>query len=143
MPASLHGPILASDVLVLHVKLLLDENLSPAVAVTLCGDGVDAAHIRDRGLTGATDPEVLARAYDEDRILVTANVADFHALAKAADLHAGIVYVEDGDLMRDEQADLMRRVVAALQVEFESGRDMVNRVMRIGRSTDPTFEDVP
>ncbi|MFW5740518.1 MAG: DUF5615 family PIN-like protein [Myxococcota bacterium] len=125
-----------------HVKLLLDENLSPAVAVALCRDGVDAAHVRDRGLTGATDPEVLAKAYGEDRILVTANVADFHALAKAADLHGGIVFVEDGDLMRDEQIELMRRVVAAIDAEHAAGRDMVNRVMRIGRSIDPTFQDV-
>lgn len=126
-----------------HVKLLLDENLSPAVAVALCRDGVDAAHVRDRGLTGATDPEVLAKAYGEDRILVTANVADFHALAKAADLHGGIVFVEDGDLMRDEQIELMCRVVAAIDAEHAAGRDMINRVMRIGRSTGPTFEDVP
>jgi len=128
---------------VLHVKLLLDENLSSAVAVALCREGVDAAHLRDRGLTGATDPEVLARAYDEDRILVTANVADFHALAKAADLHAGIVFVEDGDLMRDEQIELMRQVVAAIDAQHEAGRDMINRVMRVGRSTVFTFEDVP
>ncbi len=127
----------------LHVKLLLDENLSSAVAVALCREGVDAAHLRDRGLTGATDPEVLARAYDEDRILVTANVADFHALAKAADLHAGIVFVEDGDLMRDEQIELMRQVVAAIDAQHEAGRDMINRVMRVGRSTVFTFEDVP
>lgn len=126
-----------------HVKLLLDENLSSAVAVALCREGVDAAHLRDRGLTGATDPEVLARAYDEDRILVTANVADFHALAKAADLHAGIVFVEDGDLMRDEQIELMRQVVAAIDAQHEAGRDMINRVMRVGRSTVFTFEDVP
>lgn len=126
-----------------HVKLLLDENLSPAVAVALRRDGVDAVQVRDRGLTGATDPEVLARAYDEDRILVTANVVDFHALARAADLHAGIVFVEDGDLMRDEQGEVPRRVVAIIEAEQAEGRDMVNRVMRIGRSTVPTFEDVP
>jgi len=127
---------------VLHVKLLLDENLSPAVAVALCREGVDAAHVRDRGLTGATDPEVLTRAYEEDRILVTANVADFDALARATDLHAGIVFVEDGDLMRDEQSELLRRVVAAIEAEYDAGRDMVNRVVRVSRSTGPTFEDL-
>jgi predicted nuclease of predicted toxin-antitoxin system len=54
-----------------HVKLLLDENVSPVVAVTLCAEGVDACHVRDRGLLGATDPEVLDLAFNEDRILVT------------------------------------------------------------------------
>ncbi len=51
------------------MKLLLDENLSPKVAETLArDDGIDACHIRDRGLLGATDPEVLERAFSEDRI---------------------------------------------------------------------------
>jgi hypothetical protein len=32
-------------------KLLLDENISPKVAETLCReDGVDAVHVRDRAL---------------------------------------------------------------------------------------------
>lgn len=40
------------------MKLLLDENLSPKVVEILASDdGLDACHIRDRGLLGATDPE--------------------------------------------------------------------------------------
>lgn len=62
------------------VKLLLDENISPAAAVTLASEGIDAWHVRDRGLEGTTDPELLDRAYQEDRILVTLNVGDFEKL---------------------------------------------------------------
>jgi len=59
---------------VARVKLLLDENVSPRVAEELARvDALDACHVRDRGLLSATDAEVLERAYDEDRILVTAN----------------------------------------------------------------------
>jgi len=36
------------------VKLLLDENISPGAARALAADGVDAWHVRDRGLEGAT-----------------------------------------------------------------------------------------
>jgi predicted nuclease of predicted toxin-antitoxin system len=36
--------------------------------------------VRDRGLLAATDAEVLDRAYDEDRVLVTANVGDASTL---------------------------------------------------------------
>jgi predicted nuclease of predicted toxin-antitoxin system len=35
------------------IKLLLDENLSPAIGVRLRNDGVDVAHVRDRGLIEA------------------------------------------------------------------------------------------
>lgn len=38
------------------MKLLLDENLSPAAAVALAADGIDACHVRDRG-RGARDTE--------------------------------------------------------------------------------------
>jgi len=53
--------ILASVVLVV-VKLLLDENILPAAAVALAADGVDAWHVRDRCLEGTTDHELLERA---------------------------------------------------------------------------------
>ena len=59
----------------MSVKLLLDENLTPAAAVALVADGVDAYHVRDRGILGATDAELLERAYQEDRILVTSTTS--------------------------------------------------------------------
>jgi len=61
-----------------NVKLLLDENLSPKVAEILRdADGIDAVHVRDRGLLRASDAVVLERAYAEDRVLATKNVDDF------------------------------------------------------------------
>jgi predicted nuclease of predicted toxin-antitoxin system len=85
-------------------KLLLDENISPWVSVTLSReDGFDACGVRDRGLLKASDKAVLEKAFIEDRILVTKNVKDFEKLARAAELHAGIVFIEAGDLVREEQ----------------------------------------
>jgi predicted nuclease of predicted toxin-antitoxin system len=126
-----------------QIKLLLDENLSPSVAVALCQDGFDVVHVRDRGLNGATDAEVLDKAYEEDRVLVTANVADFQKLARARELHPGIVFLEEGDLLRDEQKSVVRRATEALSAEHAAGRDMVNRVLRISLTADPTFGDLP
>jgi predicted nuclease of predicted toxin-antitoxin system len=127
------------------VKLLLDENVSPTVALTLrtAVEAVDAAHIRDRGMTGASDLDVLEKAFEEDRILVTANVGDFEKLAKARDLHGGIVLIEDGALLRDEQEAVLRRAVEAIRDEYAAGRDMVNRVLRITLLGEPAFETLP
>lgn len=125
-----------------HVKLLLDENLFPAVAVKLRQSGLDAVHVRDRGLIESPDPQVLDAAYKEDRILVTANVADFERLARARDLHAGIVFIEDGDLLRHEQDAIIRRAVAAIEGEYQNGRDTVNRVMFIGRGKTARLEEM-
>ncbi len=124
----------------MNVKLLLDENLSPRVAEILRReDGLDAVHIRDRGLLEAKDHEVLERAYAEDRILATKNVGDYVKLARARELHPGIILLEDGDLVRDEQLSVLRAAVAALQGE----RDLVNRVLRIWADGKFIFEDVP
>src|SRR5882762_2533813 len=98
-------------------------------------EGIDACHIRDRGMLEASDRDVLEKAYSEDRILVTANVGDFTKLAAARELHAGIVLLEAGDLRREEQLDVLRLVVKALENE----RDLVNRVLRVTRDRQLLF----
>lgn len=124
----------------MNVRLLLDENLSPRVAEILRNeDGLDAVHIRDRGLLEAKDHEILERAYTEDRVLVTKNVDDFVKLARARELHPGIILVEEGDLVGDEQLRVLRAAIAALQDE----RNLVNRVLRVWADGEVIFEDVP
>jgi predicted nuclease of predicted toxin-antitoxin system len=122
-----------------NVKLLLDENVSPRIAVILGEeDGVDAVHVRDRGLLEAKDHAVLERAYAEDRILVTKNVDDFVRLARARELHPGMILLEDGELVRDEQLRVVRAAIAILRGE----PDLVNRVLRIWDDGLVVFEDV-
>lgn len=121
----------------MHVKLLLDENISPAAAIALNADGVDTWHVRDRGLQGATDQELLDRAYDEDRILVTLNVGDFEKLVRARDLHAGVVLIERTDLLRHEQIELVRAVASAIA---SHGGALINEVLRVAADGAMTFE---
>lgn len=122
----------------MNVKLLLDENLSPTVAAILCGEGVDACGVRDRGILSASDADVLQRAFVEDRVLVTKNVMDFVKLAHARELHAGIVLLADGALTADEQLALLRQVIERL-----SSEDMANRVLWVDEDGSMTFEDIP
>jgi len=126
------------------MKFLIDEDLSPKVAEGLrMDDGLDIIHVRDRGLLGESDSVILQRAYEEDRILVTANVKDFQRLARARELHPGIVPVLDGCLSRDEQLALMRKVVAEIEQELLEERDMVNRVLEIEVNGESNFYDLP
>jgi predicted nuclease of predicted toxin-antitoxin system len=118
------------------VKLLLDENLSPAAAVALVADGIDAYHVRDRGILGATDHDLLERAYQEDRVLVTSNVNDFAKLASAREMHAGIVLIERSGLLREEQIALIREIATAI---VEHGA-MVNELLRVADDGSMTFE---
>jgi predicted nuclease of predicted toxin-antitoxin system len=126
------------------MKFLIDEDLSPRVARYLCQEFCfDAIAVRDRGLLGATDPEVLEYAFNEDRILVTANVRDFEKLAAAIEIHAGIILIQEGDLLATEQIELMTRAVQVLQAENAIGKDLINRVLYISISGTAKFEDLP
>jgi predicted nuclease of predicted toxin-antitoxin system len=126
------------------MKFIIDEDLSPRVARYLCQEFCfDAIAVRDRGLLGATDPEVLEYAFKEDRILVTANIRDFEKLAAAVEIHAGIVLMQDGDLLAAEQIELMATVVRVLQAEIATGKDLVNRVLYISTSGTVRFENLP
>ncbi len=126
------------------MKFIIDEDLSPRVARHLCQEFYfDAIAVRDRGLLGATDREVLDYAFKEDRMLVTANIRDFEKLASAAEIHAGIILMLDGDLRAAEQIKVMNTVVRVIQSETDTGKDLVNRVLYISISGIARFENLP
>lgn len=126
------------------MKFLIDEDLSPKVAERLRLDsGLDVFHVRERNLLGQPDPVILQRAYEEDRILVTANVKDFQRLARARELHPGIVLFLAGSLSRDEQLALMHKAITALEQELQEEGDMVNRVLEIDANGACNFYDLP
>jgi predicted nuclease of predicted toxin-antitoxin system len=126
------------------MKFLIDEDLSPKVAERLrVESGIDAIHVRDRGLLGHPDPVILQKAYEEDRILVTANVKDFQRLARSCELHPGIVLVLDGSLSRDEQLAFLHKAIAALEQALLEGRNMINRILEIEANGRYNFYDLP
>jgi hypothetical protein len=64
------------------MKLLLDEDLSPKIAVILRDKGIDALSVHDIGRTGFTDDEQLQYAATEDRCFVTRNRNDYILLTR-------------------------------------------------------------
>lgn len=73
------------------MKLLLDENISPLVAEALRLEGYDALHVRETGLKGRADQEILTFAKKEGRALVTldADFADVRRFPLGS--HTGII----------------------------------------------------
>ena len=121
------------------MKFLVDEDISPTVARYLCEQLlIDAVAVRDRGLLGVNDRQILEYAVNEERILITANICDFERFANAVEVHAGIVFIQEGDLLRNEQIEICIQAVTLIQQEIENGRDMINRVLYI--SLDGTKE---
>jgi hypothetical protein len=64
-------------------------------------------------------------------------------LAGAAEIHAGIVLMQDGDLLAAEQIEVMAAIVRVLQAEMTTGKDLVNRVLYISISGTARFENLP
>lgn len=77
------------------MKFYLDEDLAPAIAVTLRKRRVDAVSAHEVGRIGLLDTEQLIFAASQRRCLVTGNIRDFRRLARDAieqeRPHAGIV----------------------------------------------------
>ena len=54
------------------MRFLVDQCLSASLAEGLVAAGHDAVYTADYGLSRAGDDEILARAADEDRVLISA-----------------------------------------------------------------------
>jgi len=63
------------------VRWLVDEMFPPAVARELNDLGHDAVAVGEIGLAGAADDVIYRVAADQDRVIVTENVADFARVA--------------------------------------------------------------
>lgn len=76
------------------MRFLIDEMFPPAAAQQLREDGRHAAeHVRDVGLAGAPDDEVISFARAHEAVVVTENVADFAIVPELV-----VVIVRKGDL---------------------------------------------
>jgi predicted nuclease of predicted toxin-antitoxin system len=103
------------------VRFLLDEAIQHRLADHLAEAGHDATHVLRIGLGGASDPEVLARAAAEDRILITTDT-DFPTLLALSGEPIPSVLLLRG--VNDSIQDRLAAIFSALpsiQEELEAG----------------------
>ncbi|MEE9230184.1 MAG: DUF5615 family PIN-like protein [Acidobacteriota bacterium] len=75
------------------MRFKLDENLGRSMQALLEQSGHDAVTVREQGLRGSPDPEVLSAARGEGRVLVTMDHDFGNVLAYRPEETAGIAVI--------------------------------------------------
>jgi predicted nuclease of predicted toxin-antitoxin system len=111
------------------MRLLLDENISPALVARLATIGVYAQSVPHVGLRGRSDHAVWKYARDHDFAVVTVNARDFIALLDV-EVHPGLIVLRESGLGRQEQWDWLSPVIE--HVKKSGDQDfLVNKLIEI------------
>jgi predicted nuclease of predicted toxin-antitoxin system len=105
------------------VRLLIDANLSPRVAVSLSKAGLDSVHVGGVGLLTASDRSILDYAAANALVIVSAD-SDFGELlaTRHGATRPSVVLLRSADrLTPDEQAALLAANVPVVAGDLEAG----------------------
>ena len=94
----------------------------PRSAATLLRDaGFEAKHTAEIGLSEATDDEILARALDEHRVIVTLD-SDFHALLALSQAKSpSVIRIRIEGLRAEPLVELVRDLAQRCEAELNAG----------------------
>ena len=93
------------------MKFLIDQALSPAVAIELNRAGHDAVHVRELGMQAASDEEIFDHAAQDDRVVVSADTDFGTLLAIRKQTSPSVILFRHGSALRAQE----RRAVFGLE----------------------------
>ncbi len=115
------------------MKFLVDMPLSPALARWLQSQGHDAVHAFALGLDRAADPDIMARAAEEARTVITADLDYPRLLALSGATAPSLILFRGGDWSEVDVRARMQQMLDGLD-ESELARSILvvdrNRVRR-------------
>jgi predicted nuclease of predicted toxin-antitoxin system len=114
------------------LRFLIDNALPPRLAALLLQNGHDAVHVRTYGMHASKDEAILARALQEDRIVVSAD-SDFGTLLAMQDAAqpSFILFRETNLLAARDYLELLLVALPGLEPELLSGCVAVFRNNRL------------
>src|SRR5207302_3099101 len=123
------------------MRLLLDENISPALVGRLADVGVYAQSVPHVGLAGRADHAVWKYALDHDFAVLTINARDFIELLDVA-VHPGLIVLRESGLSRDEQWDRIQPIIDHI---LESSDDdfLLNNLVEISAAGEWEIREIP
>jgi len=108
------------------VNFLIDNALSPRVAIGLRASGHDAVHVLDYGMHAATDDAVFERAGLESRVVVSADTDFGTLLALRESTSPSVILLRGASLRRaDDQVALILRALPSIDVALRHGAIVV------------------
>jgi predicted nuclease of predicted toxin-antitoxin system len=108
------------------VRLLLDQNLPPALAVLLGAHGHDAVHVRTLGMATSSDSAIMATAALEARVVVSSDTDFGELLARTNAAAPSLLLLRRQDHRRAaEVAELLALNLPAVAPDLESGAIVV------------------
>ncbi len=103
------------------MKLLLDMNVSPALAPAIASHGHDVVHWSQVGAHGATDETILQWAREHRQVLVTHDL-DFAAILAATEaLGPSVLQLRGFDLLSNETIEAVVEAIRIATPALESG----------------------
>lgn len=104
------------------MKFLIENALPPRLALLLVAAGYDAVHVGAYGMHAAPDEEILARALQEERVVVSADT-DFGVILGAQEAsHPSFVLFRDPNLLlAQDYADMLIPAMSTLAPELVAG----------------------
>jgi predicted nuclease of predicted toxin-antitoxin system len=104
------------------LKFLIDNALPPRLAELLLAAGHDAVHVRTYGMQAAKDTEILTKALDGGRILISAD-SDFGAILAAQETeHPSLVLFREPNLLSaQDYVNALAPVLPMLEPELLAG----------------------
>jgi predicted nuclease of predicted toxin-antitoxin system len=99
------------------VKFLIDMPLSPELAVWLRQQGHEANRAVELGMAFASDAEILERACQEQRVVVTADLDYPRLLAFTQIENVGLILFRNGNYSEQESLDRLKSVFQIIPAE--------------------------
>ena len=119
------------------MKFLVDMPLSPALAQWLGSKGHDAVHAAAIGLARAPDTDIIARAKQDGRIIVTADLDYPRILALSAADGPAVILFRGGDWKETEAIDRLSAAMAIIPKDQLASSLVVIEKSRIRRRALP------
>ena len=104
------------------MNFLIDNALSPQVSIGLRQAGYDSIHVRDYGMQSASDTEILERALNENRIIISADTDFGTLLARSTEIKPSFILFRGMTTRRPEtQLQILLANLSDLKEFLENG----------------------